>query len=523
MARSDSNVDSNTPDLQQEDLTASDAYHVLFERSADANLIIEGETFIDCNQATVEMLKYSTKEELLRTHPSELSPPRQPDGRKSYEKANEMIAIAIAEGSHRFEWTHRRADGDVFPVEVLLTSITIHNRQSVHVVWRDITERKLLEDQLRHAQKMEAIGQLAGGIAHDFNNLLVAIVGNSELIEMRLSDESTEKEMAAQIRRAGERAATLVRQLLAFSRKQEMQPRVLDLDVLIHDARHLLVRLIGEDIELMMVPANQPLRIKADPTQLEQVLLNLASNARDAMPRGGLLTIKTSQHEIEGSRQSLPAGAYARLIVTDEGEGMSPETVRCAFDPFYTTKAPGKGTGLGLSMIYGAIRQSGGEVTLESTLGDGTSVVITLPLTTDEIATSDDGHTIESSQGGDETILIAEDEVAVSTLMVRVLREQGYQVLLANNGRKALELFLAHHEEIDLVISDVVMPELGGPELLEELRAAGHSPLVLFTSGYSDSQLTSLRRLEHKFDILDKPYSVRDLVHRVRQTLDFSN
>ena len=278
---------------EQNSIDSRDPYRELFERSADAILIIEGETFVDCNDATVEMLRYRSREQMLQTHPSELSPSHQPDGRKSFEKANEMIAIAFDRGSHRFEWNHVRADGELFPVEVLLTTVAEPGRRTLHVVWRDITDRKRLEEELRHAQKMEAIGKLTGGIAHDFNNLLVAVLGHSDLLEPLLEGLPEAQEHVAGIRYAGESAAGLVRQLLAFGRKQRLSSVPFDLNELVRATGTLLQRVIGEQIVLVTSLDDEPVPTKADRGQLEQVLLNLAANGRDAMLDGGELRIET--------------------------------------------------------------------------------------------------------------------------------------------------------------------------------------------------------------------------------------
>ena len=329
-----------------------DPYRELFERSADAILIIEGETFIDCNDATVKMLRYSRKEDVLKTHPSELSPPFQPDGRPSFEKANEMIAIAFERGSHRFEWDHKRADGEVFPVEVLLTAVQERGRRVLHVVWRDITERKELEEKLRQAQKMEAIGKLAGGIAHDFNNLLVALLGHSQLLADLLRGQEQAGEHLHEIRRAGERAADLVRQLLAFGRKQELRPAALDLNHLVLDLRKLLERLIGEDVRLETSTAEGTVAVRADRGQLEQVLLNLAANARDAMPDGGALTIETERVQLRHSGGRRPARDPRRGTTLSygsriPGSGWTAERPSALSNLSSPRKSPGRGRGSG--------------------------------------------------------------------------------------------------------------------------------------------------------------------------------
>jgi two-component system cell cycle sensor histidine kinase/response regulator CckA len=501
----------------------TDRYRALFEQSADAILIIAGDTFVDCNQATVDMLRYRTKQELLETHPSELSPPTQPDGRSSYEKANEMIAIAFEQGNHRFEWDHKRADGEVFPVEVLLTPIPDEHGTKLHVVWRDITERRQLESQLRQAQKMEAIGKLAGGIAHDFNNLLVAINGNAELLQEEVRNNAEMLDLTRQIRWAGERAAELTRQLLAFSRKQVLQTKVLDLNKVIADITKMLGRLIGEDIQLVTHPSQSPVLLKADPGQIEQVLINLTSNSRDAMPDGGTLTLGVEARRIEQGLStgslSLDPGDYVRLTVIDTGSGMDEETRRRAFDPFFTTKGPGEGTGLGLATVYGIVKQSGGNVTLHSTPGKGATVEVWFPATTEAPAT-DLPAPPTSGSGGDETILVVEDEGTVATLVYRLLQREGYTVLQSHNGLEALDLYEARHEDIDLILADVVMPHMGGPELIRRLRERGHSPLVIFASGYSDGTDGSLDRLGGHTAFLQKPFSPRELLRCVRLALD---
>ena len=513
---------SSKPTLPSGDAPASpDPYRELFERSADAILIIEGDRFVDCNAATVRMLRYQNKEELLRTHPSELSPSVQPDGRDSYEKANEMIHIAFTHGSHRFEWDHLRADGEVFPVEVLLTAVERDGKQILHVVWRDITERKQLEDQLRHAQKMEALGKLAGGIAHDFNNLLVAIIGQSDVL-LRIIDDPAALEMVEEVKQAGERAARLVRQLMIFSRKQELVLVHLDLRAVLADVQALLQRIIGENITMTLQMRTEPIVVKADKSQLEQIMMNLATNARDAMPDGGELRIELSVVELTDETigaERLEPGRYALLSVTDTGEGMDARTLGHAFDPFFTTKDVDRGTGLGLATVYGIAKTSGGTATLTSSPGLGTNARVIIPLsregTVDVLPVA-----ALPTVGGTETILVVEDEPAVSNLELRVLREAGYEVLFAPNGVKALELFLSRAEDIDLVLTDVVMPQMGGPELVKQIHMLGHRKKILFASGYTNDSIARLEELGVAVDLLEKPFSTRELIGRVRIALD---
>ena len=500
----------------------SDRYRSLFENSADAILIIEGDTFVDCNRATVEMLRCKTRDELLRTHPSDLSPPFQPDGRASFEKANEMIAIAFREGSHRFEWDHKRMDGEVFPVEVLLTAMPEEGTTRLHVVWRDITERKQLETQLRQSQKMEAIGKLTGGIAHDFNNLLMVINGNAELLHEDLGDDAEFIEIVRQIEWAGARAAELTRQLLAFSRKQVLRPSVLDLNVVTTGVESLLSRIVGEDIRLVAHTSPAPLKFKADPGLIEQVIINLAMNARDAMPFGGTLTLLAAPREIgAGESQEgldLQPGSYALLSVADTGAGMSKAIMGRAFEPFFTTKAMGEGTGLGLSTVHGIVRQSGGDIRILSELGRGTRVEAWFPISGDEISRQEESS--EPVVGGSETILLVEDEESVATLVERILGDAGYTVLVCQDGRAALKLCETEAENIDLVLSDVVMPHMGGPAMAQALHDRGLDPIVIFASGYTNDSLGALEDLEFDAEFLQKPYSRRQLLSCVRAALD---
>jgi len=505
-------------------LGMSDQCHALFEQSADAILIIEGETFVDCNRATVDMLRYRDKAELLRTHPSELSPSHQPDGRDSFEKANEMIAMAIASGSHRFEWDHKRADGEVFPVEVLLTAVPHGETSILHVVWRDLTERKQLEDQLRQSQKMEAIGKLAGGIAHDFNNLLVAINGNAELISEVCAGMSEVTDLADEISKAGARAADLTRQLLTFSRKQVLRPLVVDMNQILANVTKLLGRLISEDVTLITKTCPETLPVMADPGQLEQVLINLVTNARDAMPSGGTLTVSTSMRTVERSDQpaqlELPPGDYALLTVRDTGTGMSTDVLRQAFDPFFTTKPPGEGTGLGLSTVYGIVKNGQGDVTIHSQQGQGTAIEVLYPLTSEQPAQSAAPESRPIAGSRPATVLVVEDEAAVAKLLERLLHREGHTVLLASNGIEALTIFSERPQTIDLIITDVVMPHLGGPDMVGALRDRGLTPRVLFASGYANRTRGGQDELPPDAAFIQKPYSPHELLERVRGLLE---
>ncbi len=511
-------------DERLEKLEVSDPYRAFFMRSADANLILQAGHFIDCNEATTKMLCYESKSALFERHPAQLSPKTQPDGRNSFEKANEMMELAFERGSHRFEWDHIRADGEVFPVEVLLTTISQRDRKLLHVVWRDITERRQLEEQLRHAQKMEAIGKLAGGIAHDFNNLLVAILGNCDLLEKQIGERSALQTRVGRIREAGNRATVLTRGLLAFSRKQVMHNQVLDLNKVVFELNQLLRRLIGDDVEMRCVLTDEIVRIRADRGQLDQVIVNLVTNARDAMPRGGSLRVETRRIELTedtiGLGEGLNAGHYALLTVSDTGSGMDDAVVRRAFDPFFTTKPVGKGTGLGLSTVYGIVKQSGAEISIFSVPERGTTVKVYFPLTNDSLASDKPTASEPPARGGTETIVVAEDEPMVSSVIATVLQDAGYQVLVAEDGEEAFRKICSLNERVDLLLTDVMMPNLNGPELVSKLNAAEISPKVLFASGYAMAALTQENVVPDHFDIIEKPFSAQVLLRRIRSILD---
>lgn len=496
-------------------------YRELFEKSADANLIIDGDTFVDCNEATVKMLRYATREELLQTHPSDLSPEFQPDGRLSYEKANDMMAIAFAKGSHRFEWSHQRADGEVFPVEVLLTSVPDQDRIVLHVAWREITERKQLEEELRHAQKMEAVGKLAGGIAHDFNNILVAIMGYADLLKDGVADDPELAGDAEEIIRASQKAATLTAQLLAFSRKQDLKPEVIDLDAVVRRLTGMVQRVIGEDIEMILDTPGVMLPVKVDPGQLEQVILNVVANARDAMADGGTLTIRATRGVRQGTRGvDLPEGRYVSLKFTDTGAGMDSDVVARAFEPFFTTKERGRGTGLGLSSVYGIIKQSGGDVRIVSHEGCGTTLEILLPESSQPVAEPADPDRLPVSAAScGEHILVVEDDKAAGRLITKTLENEGYRVTVANNGQEALDLAESIDWSFDLILTDVIMPVMNGPELAGLLRRKKPDLSALFMSGYTDEVLERQGFSLEDVDLLRKPFSPTRLLNTVQAFL----
>jgi two-component system, cell cycle sensor histidine kinase and response regulator CckA len=389
---------------------------------------------------------------------------------------------------------------------------------------RDITERKSLEDQLRQAQKMEAVGQLAGGIAHDFNNLLTAILGSTELLLADTPPDDPRREDVQEISRSAHRAAALVRQLLAYSRKQVLQPRRVDLNAIVREMGAMLRRVVGEPIELRLDLDPGLGHVTADPGQLEQVIANLGVNARDAMPRGGTLTITTSNVTGRGVTAAADeglsaAGPLVSLAVTDTGIGMDDEVRGRLFEPFFTTKELGRGTGLGLATVYGIVRQSGGHIQVRSRPGEGSSFTVYLPRAEAPRPARGALAAAAPVSGGSETVLVAEDEEAVRHLVCRVLRAKGYRVLEARHAEAALDLAAATAEPIDLLVSDLVMPGLGGRALADRLLNLRPALRVLFITGYAPEAVERQGRLPAGHGLLEKPFTADQLAHKVRETL----
>ena len=388
---------------------------------------------------------------------------------------------------------------------------------------RDITERMQLEAQLLQSQKMEAIGTLAGGVAHDFNNLLTSILGYSDIVLQELGEGHVLREDVEEIRKAGDRAAALTRQLLAFSRKQILKPVVLELNEVVSDLEKMLRRLIGEDVELLVSQGRAVGRTRADPGQMEQVILNLVINARDAMPRGGKLRIETSGADLDESavrvHPGATAGSYVCLTVSDTGVGMDRETQSRIFEPFFTTKGAGKGTGLGLSTVYGIVKQSGGHISVESAIGRGTAFRVYLPRVFDA------EETIPSLAParpltGIETVLLVEDEQGLRVLARRILETHGYAVLEASGGESALRLSRSHRGPIHLLLTDAVMPGMGGSDLARQITSERPATRVLYMSGYTDDAVVRYGHLDTDTAFIQKPFASQALAQKVREVLD---
>ena len=423
--------------------------------------------------------------------------------------------------NQRIEITALRRDGVEFPIELAISPAKFGSEWTFSAFIRDLTEKRSLEAQLQHASKMEAVGQLAGGIAHDFNNILTVIISYGAMLLDSIDPKDPNRQDVQQIATAAERAATLTRQLLAFSRKQVMQPQVININAVIGDIENMLRRLIGEDIVLNASLDPEIVSVSVDPGQLEQVLVNLVVNARDAMPGGGRLTICTANASLmaDSNGDGLKAGDYVVLAVRDTGIGMTEEVRQRIFDPFFTTKERGRGTGLGLSTAYGIVKQSGGEITVDSEPGKGTTFKVYFPC----LKTGTDGSDFELTSDhvpqGSETVLLVEDDATLRGLAERVLKKCGYEVLVAAGGDEALAIS-ARVAKIDAVVTDVVMPGMNGRELVEKLVQSRPGIATLLMSGYTDDKVLQRGVLHGDTAFLQKPFSPEQFASKVRAVLD---
>jgi PAS domain S-box-containing protein len=427
--------------------------------------------------------------------------------------------------SSTYETVRLRKDGK--RIDVAMTVSPIRSRAGevigVSTISRDITERRRLEEQLHHSQKMEAVGRLAGGVAHDFNNLLSIIVGYSYLIHSSTDGNEALRNAADQIMSAASKAGSLTRQLLAFSRKQVLRPEVVDLNDILEGLGKMLPRILGEDIDVRMIEGPQLKHLKADPSQLEQVIMNLVVNARDAMPEGGKLTIETANvyfDEDAARHHNVRAGDYVLLAVSDTGHGMDEATRAQIFEPFFTTKEAGKGTGLGLATVYGIVHQSNGYIWVYSEVGHGTTFKIYFPATTAPVAQAHPEGAGELAACGNETILLVEDEAGVRDLLRHVLHDQGYKVLSASSGPEALRVVGQYDGPIDLLLTDVIMPEMRGQQLADELLGRFPQMAVIYMSGYTDNALDHGGVLRQGGTFLQKPFTPDEVLRRVREMLD---
>ena len=494
-------------------------YRLLFETNPEPMFVYDFETLriLAVNEAAIARYGYSEAEFLALTI-RDLRPVEE-QGRLEQE-----LAHRPDEGAVRTGVRHRAKDGRLFEVDLVARPLEFAGRRARLVLARDVTAQRHLENQLRQSQKMEAVGQLAGGIAHDFNNLLTAILGSTQLLLQATPPGDVRREDVEEIRNAGLRAAELTRQLLAFSRRQVLAPKVLELNAVVANMDKMLRRLIGDDVELATALHAEAGAVNADPGQLEQVLLNLVVNARDAMPGGGRVLIETTRlllrDELVERRHRLAPGDYVCLAVTDSGLGMDEATQAHLFEPFFTTKEVGKGTGLGLATVYGIVKQSGGYIWVYSEPGRGTTVKVYLPRVPGAAEPPLPEPEPPALRGGHETVLLVEDAAPVRTLARRSLEACGYQVIDAADGPKALELSARHSGEIAVLVTDVVMPGMSGRELAERLAPTRPAMKVLYTSGYTDDAMVRQGVLNAGVAFLQKPFVPDSLARKVREVLD---
>jgi PAS domain S-box-containing protein len=502
-------------------------FHLISENAEDLIAVVDASGQRLYNSPSYERILGYSADELKRSAGMEQV---HPDDRERVTKAARE-ARRTGVGS-QLEYRFKHKDGSWRVLES--TASAVRNSKGVVnqlvIVNRDVTERKkseealrLKEEQLRQSQKMEAVGRLSGGIAHDFNNLLGVIIGYSDVLEMKLEGNEALRKNVAEIKKAGTRASSLTRQLLAFSRQQVLQPKVLDLNAVVNDLAKMLRRLIGENIEIEIMSEVTVGKVKADHSQVEQIIMNLVVNARDAMPDGGKLTIQTSNVELGDDVVSkhpyIQAGQYVELAVTDTGMGMDEGTKTHIFEPFFTTKEKGKGTGLGLATVYGVVKQSDGYVLVDSELGKGTTFKIYLP----EVAKGVVPVPVESAPGraqrGSETILLAEDEDSLRALISDLLQQNGYNVLAASCGAEALKIAESYDGPIHLLLTDIVMPGIGGPALAKNLAAVRPETKVMYMSGYIEFHSAGSSPLPPDAPMMQKPFSHETLIREIGSAL----
>lgn len=508
------------PELQQR-IEELERFKAFIDHSNDAIFLVKVPTgqIVDVNESASRQMGWS-REEFLNTTLFDIS------DLGSCPSAESLIRTPVECGGERALAVTdlRRKESGSFPAEFTLNRMRFRDGTYVLAAARDITDRKHLEEQLLQSQKMEAIGQLAGGVAHDFNNILMVIMGYGAILKADTALGDDQREKVAKIIDASDKAAHLTRSLLAFSRKQVMKPRAVNVNDIVYHIQEFLERIIGEDIQLKSIHHEDDLLAVVDSSQIEQVLINLATNARDAMPKGGLLTIETALQVVDASFVQANGygkpGRYALISVSDTGIGMDEKTKTKIFEPFFTTKELGKGTGLGMSIVYGIIKQHNGFIHVYSEPRIGTTFRIYLPLMGRDQMGDEEPIAPSAPEGGNETILVAEDEPAVRKLVEEVLVSYGYNVILAVDGRDAVEKFDAHRGGVNLILMDMIMPKMSGKEAYEEIRKRDAGIKAIFTSGYTMDIINSRDGMHDDIDLIMKPVQPVELLRRVREVLD---
>jgi two-component system, cell cycle sensor histidine kinase and response regulator CckA len=522
----DAQVESRTAELQRALLElrrSEERFRRLFEGAGDGIFCVDGHgRFTDVNEQACRSLGY-TREELIGRPVTDIEVGIPPQALRDLGQPGAGPRIA---GAVTLRGAHRRKDGSTFPVELRVTALPVRADEPPQLLTlaRDVSERERLQGQLLQAQKMESIGRLAGGVAHDFNNLLSTITGYCDLLLLDMPAGAAGREDVGQILEASERAAGLTRQLLAFSRRQMLELEVLDLARVLQDADRMLRRLIGDDIRVELRLPGTPAFVRADPVQMHQVILNLAVNARDAMPRGGNLVLEVAERTIDGETASmteaLAAGRFVALTVADDGEGMTPEVRSHIFEPFFTTKERGKGTGLGLATVYGIAQQHGGGIDVYSEPGQGTTVQFLLPLVEPAEARPPDAAAGAAPLRGCERVLVADDSEGVRRFLRDGLSRLGYQVRLAGDGTEALAWVRGHRDDVDLVLSDVVMPALNGHELMARLAEECPDLPGVLMSGYLEDHRAVRDALQRGTPLLRKPLTLLEVSRAIRAALE---
>lgn len=504
---------------------AEQKFRAVFDTAVDGIIMINDRGSIEMfNTAAANVFGFSP-EEVIGKNVNLLMPEPYRKEHDAYVKNYLSTGVKKIIGIGR-EVAGKRKDGTVFPVDLAVSEVRLGKRRMFTGIVRDITERKRLEEQFFQMQKMEAVGQLAGGVAHDFSNFLQGIIGFIGRIRRSIPADDPAMELVEEVMKAVDRTRNLTRQLLAFSRRQPIQPKIFQVNDLILNLEKMLHRLIGEDVELVIRHGKNTGLVKADPVQIEQVLLNLAVNARDAMPKGGRLVIETKNRRLdkqyaEGRFEVMP-GEYVVICVSDTGTGMSEEVKENIFEPFFTTKEVGKGTGLGLATVFGIVKQHGGHISVYSEVGKGTTFRIHLPRADEvESASAVEASLAPSLMKGKETVLVVEDDSVVRKFVSGTLRDLGYTVLAAGHPDEAFKLVKERRSgNVDLLLTDVIMPKMSGKELSEKIKDIEPHIKVIFMSGYTDDFLGHHGILEESLHFLEKPFTEEALAQKIRDVLE---